>query len=297
MRRSVIPLILAAALLAPAILGEPTPRRVVTDLRIESARVKKALPPSVLDRLRNRVARSLAEMAKKEFPYLEWVPKSASDPPGAPTLALLVFDGQVSPTSPCSAKVRWRLVAEIDAVERFSSAPDDLDNGCNPRPRFQNEADFETQLTGLDDVQRILKANPNDPQSLHSKFLRNVPLVSRLDADEGAQKLFLPLAADRLLADKESKLRVDFWVDQHIGNMELQPVEPAGDRMVVEIYVLKCHQIAAPCASVVEPAGAKWLPSLPGLLGRSRDLGVFMETYIFAPLNRAEVRTEIGGAQ
>jgi hypothetical protein len=292
MRRSAIPPILATVLLAPAICADPPPRRVVTDVRITSVRVTGALPQTARDRLRKRVAQSLADMAKAEFRYLEWAPKSAADPAGAPTLALEVFDEAPPATSPCNAKVRWRLVAELKSQNVYSSPPEDLDNGCNPRPLFQNEGDFESQLTTLDGVRRIFKANPNEIQV---KLLRLVPLVSRLEADQGARKLLLPLAEDQLLADTASKLRVDFKVDQNRGKMELQPWEPAGDRMQVQIYVLSCGNITAPCANLTDASGTKWLPALPALLGRCSDLGVFMDTYLPAPAGtRGETQTSLG---
>lgn len=268
-------LFLAAALLlaAPAV-ADPPLRRVVTDLRVTSSRVQKALTEPVISEVRKRVAAVIADTGRGKYGYLEWVPDPAAIAAGVPVLALEVFEEAADPSSSCSAKVRWRLIGE-QKLERKEFDATDLDSGCNPRPRFRNRSEFETDLSTA-----ITKLTPEQWDKIHSGFLHKVQLLNRLETDPSSEKVLLPLTKQQLLARRESKIWVDFMVNQDSGGIELRPLQAAGERMQVQIYVLDCGNIATPCSEVVNEAGTKWLPGLPGLLAISRDLKVFMLSYV-----------------
>jgi hypothetical protein len=263
----------AALLLAAPATADPPLRRVVTDLRVTSDRVQKALTEPTISEVRKKVAAKIAERGREDDGYLEWVPEPTSGVAGVPVLALEVFDQAAAPTSSCSAKVRWRLVGEGAVRLVFDEA--DLDSGCNPRPRFRNKNEFEEDLT-----KAIKSLTAERWEKIRSDFLQHVQLANRLDTDPANKAVLLPLAEQQLLALPQSKLRVAFMVNQHKGSMELQPLQAAGDRMQVQIHLLSCGNIATPCSNLATVAGEPWPPGLPDLLALSRDLKVFMLFYV-----------------
>lgn len=290
LHRTWLSLPLAAALMAAPASADPPLRRVVTDLRISSPQVQQALQPAARSALQKSVATSIAALARDRFGYLEWVPQPAAGADGAPLLVLEVFEEPAGPI--CDGAVRWRFVGEVKARPVFSGTAQDLYDGCDPNPGFKNAADFEADLTRA--VKELLE-KPEQRARIQSEFLRRVALVSSLETDQ--KRVLVPLAADQLLADRDSRLRVDFKVDQKRGEMTLRPWDPAGARMQVLLNSLVCGSIAIPCSDVASEGGEDWEPSLPGLLRSCTDLAVFMEKYVpdsAAGKTRENVRLDLG---
>ncbi|HVS14348.1 MAG TPA: hypothetical protein VMV46_10505 [Thermoanaerobaculia bacterium] len=248
-------------------------------------------PRSTLDQQRLRdataqVEQVIADLAKAKFLFLDWIPASRANPPGAPRLELRLVDGPRGACDPPAVRASFR--AQKDGVEAWSYPAElELSELCDLGA---------PEMTAVELVDRVRKlthhvmADVAAMEQLSAKFLSEIVLARELAPDFEIQKLYLPLKG--LKAKPESEIEVRF-ANRSSRILSVYPGDVEGDRTQLFIGKFNCDdQIVSAADDAVPRRG--WHPRLQELLALCREPFVYMKLYKPNPLEvDAGVVTEL----
>lgn len=235
---------------------------------------------STLDQPRLRdvaaqIEQVIARLAKAKFLYLDWVPSSTSDPPGAPRLVLELVDGPRGACDPPAVRAKFR--AEKGDAEAWSYPELEVTELCDLGAPELTGAQLIARVEQL--TQHVLD-DASKMKQLEDDFLSGVVIATELTPDFTIKKLYLPLGG--LKAKPESRIEVRFAnrddrvLFAHPGNVE-------GGRTQLFIGSFRCEDQVDSGAAAAVPRQA-WHPLLQQMLELCREPFVYMIEYRPDPL-------------
>lgn len=212
--RSDILLLLAVLLVQTATARAQVPVGVAR-LEIESDAVTSALQQRRAA-IETRISAYVAEKAKANFAFLDWVADESGTHAGFELIVQLFEE----PSGSCPPTTYVRLVATLGSVQQPTSQLD-LYDGCNPNPPYQysDSTRFEADLKGK--IDRLFSEDVR--HQIQQNLLAKVMLADKLTIDHSRKRVIVPLHLKDLKASEDSELTIRFQTDGVQGRLRARP--------------------------------------------------------------------------
>ena len=260
------------AVLAATPAGAQNGSPVVLELRITSPTIQ-GLGKLSIDTARSSAEAQLVALAAAQFPYLAFVPASASPGAGGPRLIVELRDVVRSNDPSCRPRrVVAAPIAKPRTVEIAAGPELDFSPVCDSTLKDLTDEGFVDRVSDL--FKLMLRPDSALPL-LDEDLAHEVPLANQVIGDATRQRLFLPVA--RLNAKKESTIEVRFNDDAN-RYLLVSPFLEEGDRTQVRVKDFACDDLA-PDQAITALFGVNWHASLPTLLANCGSPFVYMKDY------------------
>lgn len=261
-----------------AALGQSGPPVVHVQYQLEDS--TNQLHVAADTEVQQRATASVCERAARRWPFLQWSATSPTPPAATWTVRVKVVpmeirDGQGNPYQ--GAEVRLQHVVGVGGTQRVLSLSPDLEVLYDVYSTQPGPADRTTMVADLERAlgrQLLLLLESRETVS----FVRQIPLGSRILADQGQQRLLVLLDIRTLQAEPQTQLEAKLSTPGHppcTMNLEIarEVLEESDLDGCVQARIIWCNALE------VETVPTWWDPDLPDLLGGTEKVQVFMRDY------------------